>query len=180
MHRGARWELPGAGIRARSFPRERNSVFSDQPGGREDRGFFPTPNTTGLNNNFVAGQNLGRYYYEQPMARYDHVFGPNDKLFAMYTGQQGYEYRSVTGFPRPVATGNTNNQRTDQNAILDETHVFNARAVMDVRLSFGRFIQTTPGFSDFSLTAQSLGMTGLIPSPTSPGPVAPLDFGGRL
>lgn len=154
------------------------------PVGAKIVGFFPTPNTTGLSNNFVAGQNLGRYYYEQPMARYDHVFGPNDKLFAMYTGQQGYEYRSVTGFPRPVATGNTNNQRTDQNAILDETHVFNARAVMDVRLSFGRFIQTTPGFSDFSLTAQSLGMTGLIPSPTSPGPVAPSisvgDYSGAL
>ena len=149
------------------------------PVGAKILSYYPAPNAPGISNNYVANQNLGRYYYEQPMARWDHVFGQNDKLYGLYTGQQGHEYRSVTGFPRPIATGNTNNERTDQNAIIDETHVLGPRAVLDVRLSFGRFIQTTPGYSDFSVTAQTLGMTGFRPSPTSPGPVAPsINIGG--
>ncbi|HYL78225.1 MAG TPA: TonB-dependent receptor, partial [Bryobacteraceae bacterium] len=152
------------------------------PVGAKILSYYPAANGAdpkAINNNFIAKTNLGRYYYEQPMARWDHVFGPNDKLFGLYTGQQGYEYRSSTGFPKPVATGNTNNQRTDQNAVIDYTHVAGARTVLDVRLSFGRFIQTTPGFSDFSVTAQTLGMTGFKPSPVSPGPVAPsINIGG--
>ena len=127
-----------------------------------------------LNNNFVAANNLGRYYYEQPMARWDHIFNNGDKLYGIYTGQQGYEYRSTTGFAKPAATGNTNNNRTDQNAIVDYTRVINASAVLDVRLSFGRFVQTTPGYSDLTLTAAgTLGMTQLQRSPNSPGPVPP-------
>jgi Carboxypeptidase regulatory-like domain len=87
---------------------------------------------------------------------------------------RGYEYRSITGFPKPAATGNTNNQRTDQNAIIDFTHVLSPTKVLDVRASFGRFVQTTPGYSDLSLTAAgTLGMTQMIRSPNSPGPVPP-------
>ena len=138
--------------------------------------YYPSPTAGGiqLNNNFVAANNLGRYYYEQPMARWDHIFNNGDKLYGLYTGQQGYEYRSSTGFPKPAATGNTNNERTDQNAIVDYTRVIRSSAVLDLRLSFGRFVQTTPGYSDLTLTAGgTLGMTGLQRSPNSPGPVPP-------
>ena len=31
-----------------------------------------------LNNNFVAGGNVARYYYYQPMGRWDHVFNEKD------------------------------------------------------------------------------------------------------
>ena len=143
------------------------------PAGAKILSYYPTQTGIGLNNNFVAANNLGRYYYEQPMVRWDHVFGQNDKLYGIYTGQQGYEYRSSTGFPRPAATGNTNNARTDQNVIIDYTHVLNAATVLDVRASFGRFVQTTPGYSDPSLkSADVIGVT--VPrSPNSPGPAPP-------
>ena len=143
------------------------------PAGAKILSYYPAPTGGGINNNFVAAGNLGRYYYEQPIARWDHVFGPNDKLYGTYTGQQGYEYRSTTGFPRPAATGNTNNNRTDQNAIADYTHVLNASTVLDVRASFGRFVQTTPGYSDLALkSADVIGVT-LPRSANSPGPVPP-------
>ena len=144
------------------------------PIGAKILSYYPAPTGGGLNNNFVAANNLGRYYYEQPMARWDHIFNNGDKLYGVYTGQQGFEYRSSTGFPKPAATGNTNNNRTDQNAIIDYTRVIRSSVVLDARLSFGRFVQTTPGYSDLTLTAGgTLGMTGLQRSPNSPGPVPP-------
>ena len=142
------------------------------PIGQKILSYYPAPTNGGLNNNFVAAGNLGRYYYNQPMARWDHIFSNGDKLNGVFTGQEGFEYRSSTGFPKPAATGNTNNQRKDYNGILDYTRVIRS-SVFDVRLSFGRFIQITPGYSDPSLTAASLGITGLKPSPNSPGPVPP-------
>lgn len=144
------------------------------PIGAKILGYFPNPNGAGITSNFVAASNLGRYYYEQPMARWDHVFGPNDRFYAIVTWQQGFEYRSTTGFPRPAATGNTNNERADRNVIVDHTHVISSTAVFDVRASFGRFVQTTPGYSDLTLTATgTLGMTKMIHSANSPGDLPP-------
>ena len=143
------------------------------PVGAKILSFYPAPNVGGINNNFVASSNLGRYWYNQPMIRWDHSIGANDKFYALFTYQQGHEYRSSTGFPKPAATGNTNNERNDKNVIADWTHVISPTTVLDVRASFGRFIQTTPGFSDFSINAKTLGMSGFVPAPTSPGDVAP-------
>jgi hypothetical protein len=143
------------------------------PVGAKILSYFPDVNAPGINNNFVAAGNLGRYWYNQPMFRWDHNMGANDKFYTLFTYQQGHEYRSSTGFPKPAATGNTNNERNDKNIIADWTHVVSATTVLDVRASFGRFIQTTPGYSDFSINAKTLGMTGFVPAPTSPGDVAP-------
>jgi len=78
------------------------------PVGQKILSYFPAETIPGaINTTFVAATNLGRYYYEQPIFRWDHIFDSNNKLSGMYTGQQGYEYRSSTGFSRPAATGNT-------------------------------------------------------------------------
>jgi Carboxypeptidase regulatory-like domain len=143
------------------------------PIGSKILSYFPTENGPGITNNFIAAGNLGRYWYNQPMVRWDHVFGQNDKFYSLFTFQQGHEYRSSTGFPKPAATGNTNNERNDKNIIVDWTHVMSSAMVFDLRASFGRFVQTTPGYSDFSTNAKTLGMTGFTPSPSSPGDVAP-------
>jgi hypothetical protein len=158
---------------ANPFPNNAIPQNRISPIGAKILSYFPDPNGPGINNNFVASGNLGRYYYEQPMFRWDHVFGQNDKFYSLFTFQQGHEYRSSTGFPKPAATGNTNNERNDKNVIADWTHVVSSTTVLDVRASFGRFVQTSPGYSDFSTNAKTLGMTGFVPAPTSPGDVAP-------
>ncbi|HKA01464.1 MAG TPA: carboxypeptidase regulatory-like domain-containing protein, partial [Candidatus Solibacter sp.] len=140
------------------------------PIGQKILGYYPAENVIGaLPNNFVASSNLGRYWYNQPSIRWDHVFGVNDKFYALYTFQHGYEYRSSTGYPKPAAQGNTDNERTDNNIIMDYTHVLNATSVLDVRASFGRFTQLTPGYNDQALkiTAKDFGMTKMPHSPTS-------------
>jgi len=145
------------------------------PIGRKILSYYPAPNISNpnaLNNNFV-GNSHGRYYYEQPMVRWDHVFSDRDKFHAVFTYQRGYEYRDSTGFGKPAANGNTDNERRDINAILSWTRVLSPTAVLDVRGSFGRFTQITPGYSDLDLTASSIGMTQLIQSPTAPYDIVP-------
>src|SRR5262245_35465165 len=140
------------------------------PIGQKILSFYPGPNISNqnaLNNNFV-GNSHGRYHYEQPMVRWDHVFSDRDKFHAVYTYQNGYEYRDSTGFGKPAANGNTDNERRDINLILAWTHVLSPTSVLDVRGSFGRFTQITPGYSDLDLKASSIGMTQLIQSPTAP------------
>lgn len=142
--------------------------------------YLPAPNapgqgTAGITNNYLNPGNKGRYWYNQVMARWDHVFNDKDKFSATYSTFHGYEYRSSTTFPKPVATGNMDNNRDFNGINLEHTHVFSARAVFDVKASVARFVQFSPGYSDLARTIspQSLGMTGMIHAPTVTDSVIP-------
>jgi hypothetical protein len=122
---------------------------------------------TRLNNNFVNGGNVGKYYYYQPMARWDHIFSEKDKLNFTFTFQHGQEYRDSTGFGPPAGSGDVGSQRTDQNYIISWTHVVSPTTLLDVRASYGRFTSYFPRWTDFSLTAADVGMTQMITAPST-------------
>jgi len=127
-----------------------------------------TPQAYGLGNNFAAQNNPSRYYYEQPMVRWDHVFSEKDKLYAFFSYQTGREFNSSTGFPANVDGGCCpGTMRADHNAILDWTHVMSPTAVLDVNLSWGRFIETMPGYRDMSLKYTDVGIKTLPIAPTN-------------
>ena len=136
------------------------------PIGKAILSYFPPPNAAGLNNNFIASGNVGRYRYDQPIVRWDHTFGQNDKFYAVFTFQHGTEYRDSTGFGPPAGSGDVGSERTDQNYILAWTHVISPTMVLDVRGSYGRFTSFFPRYTDFDLTADQLGMTQMIHAPT--------------
>jgi hypothetical protein len=145
------------------------------PVGAKILGVYPAETVAGtLISNYVSN-NTGRYYYNQPMVRFDHVFGPNDKLYGMFTFQDGYEYRA--NFPKPAAApGNVDNKRTFTNVIVNYTRVISATTVFDVRASYYRFVQKTPGYNNeaLKLTAtKDFGMTKMPNPPTSPGDIVP-------
>jgi hypothetical protein len=145
------------------------------PVGAKILGYYPKETVAGqLLQNYVSS-NTGRYYYNQPMVRFDHYFASNNKFYAMYTGQDGYEYRA--NFPKPAAApGNVDNKRTFNNLILSYTRVLSATAVFDIRGSYYRFVQKTPGYNDqaLKLTAtKDFGMTKMVNPPTSPGDIVP-------
>ena len=148
--------------------------------GQKILSYMPAPNSPGqgaggITNNFVANKNEGRYWYNQEIARWDHVFSDRDRMSAMYSNFHGYEFRSTVGFAKPLATGNTDNNRTFNGVNLDYTHVFSATMIFDLRANYFRFTQLTPGYNDQSLqiTAQSVGMTDMIHAPTVPKSVIP-------
>jgi hypothetical protein len=145
------------------------------PVGKKILSFYPAEIVPGqLLQNYVSS-NTGRYYYNQPMVRFDHNFGVNDKFYAMYTGQDGYEYRA--NFPKPAAApGNVDNKRTFQNVILNYTKVLSSSTVFDIRTSYYRFVQKTPGYNDEALKMTAtgdFGMTKMVNPPTSPGDIVP-------
>jgi Carboxypeptidase regulatory-like domain/TonB-dependent Receptor Plug Domain len=120
-----------------------------------------------LNNNFVNGANVGKYRYYQPMVRWDHIFSEKDKLHAIFTFQHGGEYRDSTGFGPPAGSGDVGSERTNQNYIISWTRVISPTTLLDVRASYGRFTSYFPRWTDFSLTAQDIGMTQMITAPST-------------
>jgi hypothetical protein len=143
--------------------------------------YVPGPNTVGqgvgnLNNNFFNTNNEGRYWYNQPISRWDHVFNDRDKFYVLFSEFHGFEYRSTNGFGPPVVgSGNIDNNRTFTGLTLDETHVISPTAVLDIRAGFFRFVQLTPGYTEEaqSITPASVGMTGMIHAPTVTTSVIP-------
>ena len=138
------------------------------PIGQKILSYFPTPNTTGFTQNFVAANSTGKYYYNQPMGRWDRILGEKDRIYTLVTWQHGQEYRNQTGILGDAASGNINSQRTNLNLIADWTRILSPSAVLDVRLSFGRFTSIFPDANLASgITAKDLGMTQMIHAPTS-------------
>jgi len=149
--------------------------------------YVPGPNTTGqgvsgLTNNFFNTNNEGRYWYNQPIARWDHVIGDKDKFNFMFSEFHGFEYRSTNGFGPPVVgNGNIDNNRTFTGVNLEETHVISADKFLDIKASYFRFTQLTPGYTEQaqSITPASVGMTGMIHAPTVTTSVIPnINIGG--
>ena len=136
--------------------------------GKKILSYYPKPNTTGITQNFVYANAVGRYRYNQPMFRWDRVLDQNSRLNGVFTFQHGNEYRNQTGIPGPAASGNINSQRTNFNAILSYTRILTSSMVFDARLSFGRFTSYFPDADVASgITAADLGMKGVTRAPTS-------------
>ena len=138
--------------------------------------YYPAPNTVGTTQNFVASGSTGKYFYDQPIGRWDRVINEKDRVYAMFTFQHGQEYRNQTGIPGDAASGNINSQRTNFNIISSWTRILSPTTIFDIRASFGRFTSWFPDADLTSkLTAKDLGMTNMVHSPTST-----LDFPPRF
>jgi len=148
--------------------------------------YLPPPNspgqgTAGISNNYVNANNYGRYWYNQPIIRWDHNFGDRDKFNVLFQQFHGYEFRSSTQYPAPLATGNTDNNRTFTSLSMGETHVINPTTVLDIKASYWRFTQLTPGYTAAAqaITAASVGMTNMPHAPTvSNGVIPNINIGG--
>ena len=144
------------------------------PIGEKILSYYPAPNAPGFTQNFVYANSTGKYFYNQPMFRWDRVIGSSDHFYALFTFQHGGEYRNQTGIPGPAVAGNINSERTNFNLITAWTRILSSTAVLDVRASFGRFTQYFPNTDQTNgVTAASLGMTNPFHAPTNPQGSAP-------
>ncbi len=149
--------------------------------------YLPAPNTAGqgtggLTNNFYNNNNEGRYWYNQPIGHWDHLFSDKDHLSFMFSEFHGFEFRSSNGFEPPLtAAGNIDNERTFTGVNIDESHVISSNMVFDLRAGFFRFVQLSPGYTQEAtqITAASVGMTGMQHAPTvSEGIIPNINIGG--
>jgi hypothetical protein len=142
--------------------------------GRNILALYPAPNETALTQNYLAPGNSGRYRYDQPLARWDRVFGDRDRLYSLFTYQHGSEFRSINGFPDPASIGYRGSQRTDQNYVAEWTHIVSPATVFSLRASFGRFTEFFPeNDKNFDFTAEKLGILQFPHVPTVPQKTAP-------
>lgn len=147
------------------------------PVARNILALFPRENFVGpnpLNQNFLRPDQLGRYRYEQPMARYDKVVTDNDRFNFVFTFQDGSEFRDQNGLPPPLSTGNMpGTVRRDQNYIANWQHIMSPTKLLTVQASFNRFEQNFPDVSDYEFTYDKLGIKSIPEVGTFPSRLAP-------
>lgn len=137
---------------------------------------YPLPNQLGtptLSQNFTATDSVGRYKYNQPLARYDKVISSKDRFGAAGFWQEGEEFRNQNGFPAPAQTGNIFSTRTTFGTMLNYTRVITPTLVFDVRASHNRFYENFPDVSDPNFTYDKLGIRNIPLVPNFPNRLAP-------
>ena len=137
---------------------------------------FPTPNLPGVINNYITDQNLVRPYRSY-LAKIDHNFNANNRIFGKYYHSRNTEDRyNLTGAPDSLFRGFENRRNNGGN--IDYTSTLSSNLVLDIRSSYSQF--KLKRFQDGQPTAAALGFTG-IPSIRSGTGVFPrFDFRNYL
>ena len=169
--------ITGGVFARQQFPNNAIPASRISPVARNFLKLFPQENFVGpnpLNQNFLRPDQLGRYRYEQPMARYDKVINDNNRFNFVFTFQDGSEYRDANGLPAPLSTGNQpGTVRRDQNYIANWQRVMSPTSLLTVQGSFNRFEENFPDVSDYKFTLDKLGIKNLPEVATFPSRLAP-------
>ncbi len=168
--------ISGGIYQRRPFPGNVIPPTRISPVGRNIVNLYPPPNFNpqSLQQNFLRPDNLGRYRYEQPIARWDHMVGDQDRLYVLFSFQDGSEYRNQNGFYPPAETGNMpGTVRRNTGAVVSFDHLISPTKILHVQASVNRFIQNFPNVSDPKFTWDKLGVKNIPLVPTYPTRLAP-------
>jgi hypothetical protein len=169
--------ISGGVFQRQQFPNNVIPQSRISPVGRAILNLYPTQNFIGANalaQNFLRPDAVGRYRYEQPMARYDRVLNDKNRLNFVFTFQDGSEYRNSNGFFPPAQNGNMpGTVRRDQNYILNYQYIWAANKLLTVQGSFNRFEENFPDVSDTEFTFDKLGIKSIPAVSTFPSRLAP-------
>ncbi len=166
----------GGVFRRDPFPGNAIPAGRISPVGRAVLSYYPRPNfqAQSLVNNFTRPDNLGRYRYEQPMARYDKILTDNDRLYFLFTFQDGSEFRNSNGFDPPAQNGNmTGTVRRDQNYLVSYDRTLSPTRILHAQANYNRFQENFPDVSDYDFTVDKLGMKPLPRVASFPTTLAP-------
>lgn len=146
------------------------------PVGRNILGYYPDPNynPNAISQNYVRGDNLGKYRYEQPMAKWDHIINDAHRFNFTFTFQDGSEFRNSNGFDPPAQNGNMpGTVRRDQNYIFAYDWTMTPTRILHWQGSYNRFEQNFPDVSDYDFTYDKLGIKKMPQVDTYPSMLAP-------
>ncbi len=158
------------------FPGNIIPASRQSPIGRAILSYYPSPNFTpqALAQNFVRGDNLGRYRYEQPMVRYDKILNSNNRLYFLFTFQDGSEFRNSNGFDAPAQNGNMpGTVRRDMNYVASYDLTLTPTRIFHFQASFNRFKENFPDVSDYNFTYDKIGIKSLPTVDTFPTKLTP-------
>lgn len=97
---------------------------------------YPTPNRTGLTNNYVVSSDTSGWQ-DQYNGRLDHHFGDKNTFFGRYTY---WDPNSGPNDPWANKTGLAGTSSTTHQLVLGDTHVLTPNLIADLRLSYLRNI----------------------------------------
>ncbi|MGI9036645.1 MAG: carboxypeptidase regulatory-like domain-containing protein [Pyrinomonadaceae bacterium] len=118
---------------------------------------FPLPNLPGLTNNCFSNQSLSRPY-DSYLARIDHNFNSNNRLFGKFFYSKSAEDRyNFLDTPNSITQGFE--YRTNKGGSLDYTRTISNKFVLDIRSSLNDFVQQRVQANPMS--AADLGFTGI-------------------
>ena len=125
-------------------------------------GYFPLPNASQGNTNYISNQTSYRVTYPSLIVRLDQALGANNKLNATFFRSGLSAQQPLQGFPKgigPTGFGYTVYRR-NLGGSIDDTHIFSPTLVLNAHLGvlFHPFGLTYPGNSNFNLS--SIGMDG--------------------
>jgi hypothetical protein len=162
---GGAVSCPAGSIYVRdAFPGNIIPLSRQSPVGRAILSYYPAPNFNpqALSQNFVRGDNVGKYRYEQPMARWDHIINDNQRFNFTFTFQDGSEFRNSNGFDPPAQNGNMpGTVRRDMNYILSYDWTISPTRILHWQGSYNRFVENFPDVSDPSFTYDKLGIKSM-------------------
>jgi len=144
--------------------------------GRAIVNLYPAPNftPTSLTQNYLRPDNKGRYRYEQPMARWDHIFPGNDRFSFVFQFFDGNEFRNSNGFDPPAQNGNMpGTVRRNWTYVASYDKAITPTKILRVQASFNRFIQNFPNISDPDFTWDKLNIKNIPLVPTYPTKAPP-------
>lgn len=143
--------------------------------GRAMVNLYPAPNfnATSLTQNYLRSDNTGKYRYEQPMSRWDHIFPNNDRFSFVFQFFDGTEFRNSNGFDPPAQNGNMNSWRRNWTYIASYDKTITPTMILRVQASYNRFIQNFPNVSDSSYTWDKLNIKSIPEVPTYPTKAPP-------
>lgn len=143
------------------FPGNVIPLSRQSPIGRAILSYYPAPNFNpqALSQNYVRGDNVGKYRYEQPMARWDHLINDAHRFHFLFTFQDGSEFRNSNGFDAPAQNGNMpGTVRRDQNYIFSYDWTITPTRILHWQASYNRFQENFPDVSDDTFTYDKLGI----------------------
>lgn len=137
--------------------------------------YFPEPNLPGVVNNYITDQNLIRPYRSY-LARVDHNFNSNNRIFFKYYHSRNTEDRyNLTGEADSIFRGFENRRNNGGN--VNFTSIISANLILDIRASYNQF--KLRRYQDGQPSAADLGFNG-IPSSRRSGLFPRFDFRNYL
>jgi hypothetical protein len=145
------------------FPNNQIPADRFDPAAQKILPFYPLPNNrdpavAAWQNNLAYTEHFNKDVFWNWVAKVDHNFGPNDRMFARWGKNERNEIRNTTAIREgPAQNGQLPLIRTNNAIVGDWVHVFGAGTVLNVRGGYSEFLELSRSDAGLNFNAADLG-----------------------
>ena len=130
------------------------------PIGAKLASLYPEPNLGGTNdrfNNYLLSPNIATDSFRSWIARGDHVFSNRQRMYYRYLHNRRNETRNMNGLPGLGMNAQDPLVRINDGGVIDSVTAFSPRTIMNMRVSYNRFIEAAYREQAMGFDMTSLG-----------------------